>query len=144
MKEVFVDADGYFLDTITPTRYVLGLDYTADSDKWGMNAVWTITGAKNSDELKTKSHVPSGEAYERTATSAKSRSWNTLDLSAFYRPSEHITLRGSVQNALNYRYSTWESLRQTSITSGNRHGQNSSNQYAAPGRNFVVSLEMKY
>ncbi|WP_432481235.1 lactoferrin/transferrin family TonB-dependent receptor [Moraxella sp. ZY200743] len=144
LKDVFVNADGYFLDTITPTRYVLGLDYAADSDKWGMGATWTFTGAKNEDELKTKAFVPSGESYERRATNARSGKWQTLDLSAFYRPNQYITVRGSIQNALNHRYSTWESLRQTSITSGNAHEQGSFNQYAAPGRNFVVSLEMKY
>ncbi|MDO4442011.1 MAG: lactoferrin/transferrin family TonB-dependent receptor [Moraxella sp.] len=144
LKDVFVNADGYFLDTITPTRYVLGLDYAADSDKWGLGATWTYTGAKDANELKAKASIPSGKDYERQATTARSRSWHTLDLSAFYRPNQYMTVRGSVQNALNHRYSTWESLRQTSITSGNAHEQNSFNQYAAPGRNFVVSLEMKY
>lgn len=52
LKDVFVNADGYFLDTITPTRYVLGLDYVADSDKWGLGATWTFTGAKDASELK--------------------------------------------------------------------------------------------
>lgn len=144
LKDVFVNADGYFLDTITPTRYVLGLDYVADSDKWGLGATWTFTGAKDASELKTTTQIPSGEAFERQATNARSRKWQTLDLSAFYRPNQHITVRGSIQNALNHRYSTWESMRQTSITSGNAHAKDSLNQYAAAGRNFVVSLELKY
>lgn len=144
LKDVFVNADGYFLDTITPTRYVLGLDYTSDDDKWGWGAVMTITAAKDANELKTTAQVPSGQEYQRQATKAHSRSWQTLDLSAFYRPNQYMTVRGSVQNALNHRYSTWESLRQTSITSGNAHEQDSLNQYAAAGRNFVVSVELKY
>lgn len=144
IKGNFINADGYFLDTITPTRYVFGLDYAADGDKWGLGATWTITGAKDANELKTQAVIPSGEKHERKATNVKSRGWHTLDLSAFYRPTDYITVRGSVQNLLNHRYSTWESLRQTSITSGNAHGQASLNQYAAPGRNFAVSLEMKY
>lgn len=144
MKGNFVNADGYFLDSISPTRYVFGLDYTSDNDKWGLGADLTITEAKNADELKTSAKRPNGETDVKQATKHKSRGWHTLDLSAFYRPTDYITVRGKVQNALNHRYSTWESLRQTSITSGNAHAQNTLNQYAAPGRNFVVSLEMKY
>lgn len=144
IKGNFVNAEGYFLDTISPTRYVFGVDYTADNDKWGLGLDWTITAPKNTNELKTNTQTPDGKTTTKQATKAKSQGWNTLDLSAFYRPSKYITVRGSLKNALNYRYSTWEALRQTSITSGNAHEQGTLRQYASPGRNFVVSVEMKY
>lgn len=144
IKNNFVWASGYFLDTISPARYVLGFDYTADNDKWGMGANWIITDPKNNDELATLVLSPSGESYEKKATKVSSSGWSTLDLSAFYRPNEHITLRAGINNVLNYRYSPWESLRQTSVTSGNVHSQGLPAQYAASGRNFVLSLESKW
>lgn len=144
IKDGFYWGSGYFLDTISPTRYVVGLDYVADSDKWGMGANWTITAPKNNRELTTLIASPDGTTYEKQATTLSSKGWNTLDLSAFYRPSEHFTVRASLNNALNHRYTTWEALRQTSITSGNAHTQGLPSQYAAAGRNFVLSVETKF
>lgn len=144
IKDNFVWASGYFLDTISPTRYVFGLDYTADSDKWGVGANWIITDPKNSSEVATLVLSPNGKSYEKQATNVSSNGWNTLDLTAFYRPNEHFTLRAGVHNALNHRYSPWEALRQTSVTSGNAHNQGLPAQYAAAGRNFVLSVESKW
>ncbi len=144
IKDNFVWASGYFLDTISPTRYVFGLDYTADNDKWGVGADWIISDAKDSNEVATLVLSPNGKSYEKKATKITSNGWNTLDLTAFYRPNEHFTLRAGVHNALNHRYSPWEALRQTSITSGNAHNQGLPAQYAGAGRNFVLSVESKW
>lgn len=108
-----------------------------------MGANWIITDPKDNNELATLVLSPNGESYEK-ATKVSSNGWSTLDLSAFYRPNEHITLRAGINNVLNYRYSPWESLRQTSVTSGNAHSQGLPAQYAASGRNFVLSLESKW
>lgn len=136
-------ATGYFLDAISPTRYVVSLDYANSDDTWGLGATLTKVAAKDDSELTTIALSPSG-TYEKTATTVKSRGWQTLDLSAFYRPNRHLTARFGINNALNYRYSTWEALRQTSAVSGNQHTQGLASQYAASGRNFVVSLETKF
>lgn len=136
-------ATGYFLDSISPTRYVVSLNYANANDTWGVGATLTKTAAKDDSELTTISLSPSG-SYEKTATTVKSRGWQTLDLSAFYRPSPHLTVRLGIDNALNYRYSPWESLRQTSVVSGNQHTQGLPSQYAAAGRNFTISLESKF
>lgn len=144
IKEGFYWGSGYFLDSISPTRYVLGLDYVADSDKWGVGANWTITNPKDSRELTTIVASPDGSTYDKQATKVSSNGWNTLDLSAFYRPNNHFTIRASVNNAFNHRYSPWEALRQTSITSGNAHNQGLPSQYAGAGRNFVLSVESKF
>lgn len=144
IKEGFYWGSGYFLDTISPTRYVLGLDYTNDDETWGAGATWTITDPKDSQELITVVATPDGKGYEKKATPISSSGWNTLDLSAFYRPSPHLTLRASINNALNYRYSPWEAIRQTSVVAGNAHTQGLPSQYAAAGRNVVVSVETKF
>lgn len=143
IKEGFEYGSGYFLDTISPTRYALSLDYTADSDKWGLGATWIFSDAKKDTELTTLVASPSG-TYEKVATTVNSKAWRTLDLSAFYQPTDKLTVRAGIDNVFNYRYSPWESLRQTSVVSGNQHTQGLPSQYAASGRNFVLSVQTKF
>lgn len=144
IKDGFYWGSGYFLDSISPTRYVLGADYVADNDKWGLGATWIITDPKQNSELTTIVASPDGTTYQKQATKLASSGWTTLDLTAFYRPAPFLTVRLGVQNALNHRYTTWESLRQTSVTAGNAHSQGLPAQYAAAGRSVVLSFESKF
>lgn len=143
IKEGFQYGTGYFLDSISPARHIVGLEYTSADDKWGADATWTFTKAKDNSELATVVKTPAGE-YQKIATPMHSNAWRTLDLSAFYRLNDHLTLRGGINNALNHRYSTWEALRQTSVVSGNQHTLGLPSQYAASGRNYTLALELKF
>ncbi|MDO4434095.1 MAG: lactoferrin/transferrin family TonB-dependent receptor [Alysiella sp.] len=144
IKPGFEWGRGYFMDSISPARYVISLDYTHPSDKWGVGMVWTASKAKKASELSAVVQSPSG-GYVKEATDAlPAKAWRTLDISAFYRPFKYLTVRGAVYNVANRGYIQWEALRQTSITSGNQHTQGLPAQYAAPGRNFVLSLEARF
>lgn len=144
IKEGFQWGRSYFMDSISPARYVIGLDYTHPDEKWGANMVWTVSKAKKASELHG-TVTSAGKTYTKKATDAfPSKGWRTLDVSAFYRPLKNVTLRGAIYNLTNYRYIQWESLRQTAVTSGNQHTQGFAAQYAAPGRNFVLGLEAKF
>lgn len=143
IKDGFDYGSGYFLDTISPARYALSFDYTADSDKWGVGASWIFSDAKKDTELTTLVASPGG-TYEKVATTVNSKAWRTLDLSAFYQPNDKLTLRAGIYNVFDYRYSPWESLRQTSVVAGNQHTQGLPSQYAASGRNFVLSLQTNF
>lgn len=54
-------------------------------------------------------------------------------------------LRLGIYNLFNYRYVTWEAVRQSALGAVNQH-QNVGNytRYAAPGRNYTLTLEMKF
>lgn len=138
----------YLLDTIQPSRYVLGVGYDAPSDKWGTNLMFTYSEAKKADELQGLTHSVGKGAqsdYAIQATNITPKSWRTVDLSGYYRPTDKITMRAGVYNLFDYRYLPWESVRQSSLTAINRHKDNGAYQrYAAPGRNFMVSAEVKF
>lgn len=143
VKSGFRHGQSYFLDSLSPDRYVAALDYDDPSGKWGANATWTFVDAKDPSQLQAQVHSGTS-TYTKSASELTSQSYDTLDVSAFYRPKGQITLRAGINNLLNQRYSTWEAMRQSAITSGNQHTQGLSAQYAGAGRNFVFSLETKF
>ncbi|WII95769.1 lactoferrin/transferrin family TonB-dependent receptor [Moraxella haemolytica] len=140
--------DGYtmttdpILDAIQPSRVVAGIGYDAPSGKWGFNHSLTYSKAKNPDELTGSAYY--GHEIAIAVPSKRSRSWYTHDLTGYYMPHDNITLRAGVYNLMNYKYSTWESVRQSSINAVNQDVGTSHARYAAPGRNYTLALEMKF
>ncbi|HHP2434222.1 TPA: lactoferrin/transferrin-binding protein LbpA [Neisseria meningitidis] len=130
----------YALDAVQPSRYVLGVGYDQPEGKWGANIMLTYSKGKNPDELA----YLAGD-QKRYSTKRASSSWSTADVSAYLNLKKRLTLRAAIYNIGNYRYVTWESLRQTAESTANRHGGDSNyGRYAAPGRNFSLALEMKF
>lgn len=132
------------LDTIQPARYVVGVGYDQPDEKWGVNLTMTHSSGKNPNELRGNEQVGFAN-YERTATKKRTRSWHTFDLTGYITPWKHTTVRAGVYNLMNYRYTTWESVRQSSLNAIHQHTNvKDYARYAAPGRNYVVSFEMKF
>lgn len=144
--EKFDYASDYPLETIQPSRYVVGVNYDAPSEKWGLNANWTHSRAKNPQELISKINYGNGKKRSKAATQAASRPWTTVDIGAYWKPWKNATLRAGVYNLFNYRYLMWETLRQTSSNTLAQQQAPGSNyaQFAAPGRNITVGFEMKF
>ncbi|WP_274585666.1 lactoferrin/transferrin family TonB-dependent receptor [Neisseria leonii] len=140
----FTRIDTYLLDTIQPSRYVAGLGYHDPGERWGVNAMMTYSKGKNPGELIGKS-THGGREYNISATGKASRSWQIVDLTGYVNLKKDFTLRAGVYNLFNHRYVTWEALRQSS-TGAVHQQRNVGNyaRYAAPGRNYTVSLQMKF
>ena len=86
-----------------------------------------------------------GNANAKKAASRRTRPWHVTDVSGYYHIKKHLTLRAGVYNLFNYRYTTWESVRQTAEGAVKRHNNvGRYNRYAAPGRNYTLTLEMKF
>lgn len=140
--------DGYtmttdpILDAIQPARVVMGIGYDAPSGKWGFNHSLTYSKAKNADELTGSSYY--GNDIAIAVKSKGSRSWYTHDLTGYFMPHDNITIRAGIYNLMNYKYSTWESVRQSSINAVNQDLGTSHARYAAAGRNYTLALEMKF
>lgn len=135
-------------DAIQPSRYVVGIGYDAPSQKWGANAMFTHSDAKNPSEIVADKNLGNGNIQIKQATKAKSTPWRTLDLSGYVNIKDNFTLRAGVYNVFDTYYTTWEALRQTSEGAVNQHTGLSQDKhygrYAAPGRNYQLALEMKF
>lgn len=118
----------------------MGFGYDQPEGKWGANIMLTYSKGKNPDELA----YLAGD-QKRYSAGRVTSSWKTADVSAYLNLKKRLTLRAAIYNIGNYRYVTWESLRQTAESTANRHGGDSNyGRYAAPGRNFSLALEMKF
>lgn len=141
----FSTIESYPLEAVQPPRMVYGINYDDPEEKWGLRATWIYSKPKNPDELAFR-RVAFGDAYNKETSGIVTKPWMTLDLSGYYHFNNHLSLRAGVNNLLNYRYTTWESARQSSSkgASALTNVGYSPNRYAAPGRNFVVGLEMTF
>lgn len=141
-KPGFVYTNSPLLDTLQPSRYVVGIGFDDPSDKWGVNLMATYSKAKNPNELLGQHQ--GGVDRNIAATKIASKHWYIYDITGYWNINQNFTLRGGVYNALNRKYSTWEAIRQSSINSVNQDSGTNSARYAAPGRNFNLALEMKF
>ena len=59
-------------------------------------------------------------AYD--ATGKRTKRWYTYDLTAYLNVKKFLTLRAGIYNLTNRKYSTWESVRQSSLNAVNPDG----------------------
>ncbi|UNU72769.1 lactoferrin/transferrin family TonB-dependent receptor [Moraxella nasovis] len=137
--------ESYPLEAVQPGRFVYGLSYDNPNEKWGATATWIYSKSKNLDELAFN-RTSFGSGYDKTTTALTTKPWMTLDLSGYYHVNDAVSLRAGINNVLNYRYTTWESARQSSSKGTDLVGhQNlSPSRYAAPGRNFTLGMELTF
>ncbi|HGO9224735.1 TPA: TonB-dependent receptor, partial [Neisseria meningitidis] len=126
VKDADIRADrtfvtSYLFDAVQPSRYVLGLGYDHPDGIWGINTMFTYSKAKSVDELLGSQALLNGNANAKKAASRRTRPWYVTDVSGYYNIKKHLTLRAGVYNLFNYRYTTWESVRQTAEGAVNRH-----------------------
>ncbi|HHF6077872.1 TPA: transferrin-binding protein Tbp1 [Haemophilus influenzae] len=134
----------YLFDAIQPSRYIIGLGYDHISNTWGVNATFTQSKAKSQNELLGQRSL-GNHSRDVKSTRKLTRAWHILDVSGYYMANKNIMLRLGIYNLFNYRYVTWEAVRQTAQGAVNQH-QNIGNytRYAASGRNYTLTLEMKF
>lgn len=139
------DIQSHLFDAIQPSRYVVGSGYDQPEGKWGVNGMLTYSKAKEITELLGSRALLNGNSRDTKATARRTRPWYIVDVSGYYTVKKHFTLRAGVYNLLNHRYVTWENVRQTAAGAVNQHKNvGVYNRYAAPGRNYTFSLEMKF
>ncbi|KLS78944.1 ligand-gated channel [Neisseria gonorrhoeae MU_NG18] len=139
------DIQSHLFDAIQPSRYVVGSGYDQPEGKWGVNGMLTYSKAKEITELLGSRALLNGNSRNTKATARRTRPWYIVDVSGYYTVKKHFTLRAGVYNLLNHRYVTWENVRQTAAGAVNQHKNvGVYNRYAAPGRNYTFSLEMKF
>lgn len=131
-------------DAVQPARYVVGIGYDHPEGRWGWDVMYTYSKAKSESELQGRKKLILAE-FAQKAAYKRTKPWYVTDVSAYYKVKKHLTMRAGVYNVFNRRYTTWESVRQTATDAVNRHlNVGSYNRYAAPGRNYAFTLEMKF
>lgn len=134
----------YSFDAIQPLRIVYGVEYHDPDEKWGVSLINTYSKAKDLRELEGESRQNTLITQGARVAKLKTRSWITTDIMAYYNINKYVTARAGIYNVFNYRYVTWESVRQTSFGYDARLSTQNYTALAAPGRNFALSLEMKF
>ncbi|WP_115586499.1 lactoferrin/transferrin family TonB-dependent receptor [Actinobacillus lignieresii] len=128
------------LDAIQPARYVFGFGYDHPEEKWGIGITTTYSRAKKAEEVSGTRH----HGIHRVDLGGKlTNSWYTHDITG-YLNYKNYTLRGGIYNVTNRKYSTWESVRQSSVNAVNQDRGSNYTRFAAPGRNFSLAFEMKF
>lgn len=144
LSEEFGIVSSYSFDAISPLKLVYGLEYHAPNDKWGISLMNTYSKAKNLDELMAVSRQNSLISTGARVAKLQTRSWLTTDLTGYYHIGSHLTLRAGIYNMFNYRYITWEAARQTAFGAEARQTTENYAALVAPGRNFLLNLEIKF
>ena len=143
-KAGYVYVDTPLLDSIQPERYIVSLGYDTPSDKWGTNLTYTYSSAKEASELQGERIRGQVTQVKREATKKRTKSWFTFDLSGYYHFNQNMTLRAGIYNLFDHKYIQWEQLRQTAISSPHQQQEGSYRRFAAPGRNYALTFEMKF
>lgn len=159
------------LFSIQPFKMVYGLDYEAPSGKWGLFSRATYHAGKKADDAM---YTEKGIRFERTCAEEYpgwgcvrynprkeietsqhqawrwlNKSYTTIDLFGYYRPTDHITLRAGVFNLTDKKYHTWDTLRGINIRGttdkvDHNHNNQGLERFYAPGRNYSASIEFKF
>lgn len=134
------------INAIQPRTSVLGIGYDHSSDKFGANLYLTHVDAKKASDTYNMFYRESGA--DNSQVKWRSSAYNLWDLTAYYRPAEHITLQAGVYNLFNRKYLTWDSARSIrSFGTSNMIDQKTGlgiNRFYAPERNFKVSAEFTF
>jgi len=121
------------LTSIDPVKVVGGLNYAAPSGVWGGSATVTWSGKKD------RAGCGGGNCWQ-------GEEFAILDLTAFWNVTEKATLRAGVFNVFDETYAWWSDVRGLSrggtLTAPTDPATLPA--FTQPGRNFGVSLNVRY
>lgn len=109
---------GEALDSVAPLKGTIGLGYDNQQYKFGGLISYTMVAKK--DEWKDEDHVDAP-------------SYNLLDITAYYRPIEDLTVRAGLFNALDEKYWLFEDISESDTELDDFDTQ--------AGRNWGVNVE---
>lgn len=119
------------IDTINPLKAVMGLRY--DTQKWGTRA--TLTQSKG----KEPSRVGSVTSATGTPTAQFTpESYTVLDLGAYWKPINNVTVSANLNNVFDTKYWRWSDVRGLADDSPVKDA------YTAPERNVQVSVRYDF
>lgn len=112
------------LATIDPLKLVVGIGYRDRADRFGGQLTMTHSARKEESRAATGAYRPDA--------------FTILDLTAYAKLIEGLTLRAGIFNILDTKYAWWSDVRGLSATS------TVTDAYTQPGRNASVSLSYRF
>jgi hemoglobin/transferrin/lactoferrin receptor protein len=114
------------LDTVAPLTSVVGLGYDAPSEQWGSALDITLVAGKSGTDWS-----------EDNKDNVDAPSYTLVDLTAYYRPMNNLTLRAGLFNAFDEKYWLYQDI--TGVTD-----QEGLDRKTQPGRNWGVNLNYDF
>ncbi|GAA5314953.1 MAG: TonB-dependent hemoglobin/transferrin/lactoferrin family receptor [Candidatus Pelagadaptatus aseana] len=121
------------LNSIAPLKAVFGLDYQAPNGTWGSTLSWTLVDGKDSSDLPDISTDTNPDVVQFATPG-----YGLVDLTAFYKPMEQLTISGGIYNLGDKKYWVHEDVRGVGV-GGLDGAEDYIDRYTQPGRNFSVS-----
>lgn len=112
------------LATIDPLKLVVGMGYRDRADRFGGQLTLTHSARKEESRAATGAYRPDA--------------FTILDLTAYAKLIDGLTLRAGIFNLLDKKYAWWSDVRGLSATS------TVTDAYTQPGRNASVSLSYRF
>ena len=83
------------INTVEPLTAVLGFSYDAPSKVWGAELIWTLVEAKDGSDI------------DATSSRVETAGYGIVDLLAYYRFTEKITVNAGIFNVTDKKYIRW-------------------------------------
>jgi len=112
------------LDSVDPVKVTAGVSYRDPEGRYGGELTLTHAARKDADRI----------AQACTPSCFRPATFTVLDLTAYWRPVDGITVRGGVFNLTDETYAWWSDVRGLASTAVSRDA------YTQPGRNVSLSL----
>ncbi|WP_293135005.1 TonB-dependent hemoglobin/transferrin/lactoferrin family receptor [Moritella sp.] len=97
------DQDGLALNSVAPWNMVVGLNYDSPSANWGTSLKTVYTAKKGLSDINATATGNEDQIENPSST--------VVDLTAYYKPMEDLTLRAGVYNLTDEQYWSWNDIR---------------------------------
>lgn len=121
------------LNTISPLTAVIGLGYDAPTNDWGSEVMLTMVSRKKSGDISDMNDVSMGG--DQGDDKFASPGYGIVDLTAYYKPHQDITINAGIFNAFDKKYWVWDDVRNVT------ESYQGIGRYTQPGRNYSVSVK---
>lgn len=112
------------LQSVDPLKVVIGAGWRDPGGRFGGQVIATHSAQKERDRTGPNDYTPDG--------------FTTLDITAFVRIADMVTLRGGLFNVTDEKYAWWSDVRGVARTSAIKDA------YTQPGRNGSVSVSVRF
>ncbi len=122
------DGEGTPLNSVNPWNAVAAINYDAPSKTWGTSLKVSYTAEKSDKDIN-----PSPDYMGNTQVEMPSAT--VVDLTAYYKPVEDITIRAGIMNLTDEKYYTWNDVRnETKLSLDDTQAE----------RNYTVSVKYDF
>ncbi len=128
------DDTGEPLNSVNPLKGVFGLGY--EQEQYGGLVSWTLVKKQNRVD-STTFHAPDGSS----GAPFKTPGFGVLDLTAFYKVTNDVTINGGLYNLTDKKYWNWDDVRSyDGVGEAGVTSPANLDRLTQPGRNFAINV----